>query len=240
MVGRYTYSLLEANPVPRRENPVKELREKQIKEAALRLFSERGFHNTTITQIAEAADLGKGTIYWYWKSKEDLAYSLVSDMLGDFLALIEEARDAEGAVAERFATLVSKVAELYYRETDYLRLLWKFRVDRSYIFSEEYREKVASYYLRMRNALESLIEEGVRKGEFREVDPKRMAFILLGVAEGLELEWLENEEELSMRDALREAMDMVFTSLRRELVDESAGSTAMKENAAPRFQRAEK
>lgn len=212
MVGRYCQGK-GIKAVARRENPVKELRERQIKEAALRLFSEQGFHNTTITQIAEAAELGKGTIYWYWRSKEDLAYSLVSDMLGDFLALIEEARDSHGPVAGRFAALVEKVTELYYRETDYLRLLWKFRVDRGYIFSEEYREKVTSYYLRMRKALESLIAEGIEKGEFKEVDPGRMAFILLGVAEGLELEWLENEEEFSMREALRETMGMVFASL---------------------------
>ncbi len=197
----------------RRENPVKEIREKQIKEAALRLFSEKGFHNTTITQIADAADLGKGTIYWYWKSKEELAFSLVSDMLRDFLALIEDARDGEGPVVDRFESLVSRVAELYYRETDYLRLLWKFRVDRSYIFSEDYTEKVASYYARMRKALEDMLEAGMRNGEFREIDPKRTAFILLGIAEGLELEWLENEEELSMRDALIEVMGMLLSSI---------------------------
>lgn len=200
----------------RRENPVKELREKQIKEAALRLFSEKGFHNTTVTQIAEAADLGKGTIYWYWKSKEELAFSLVSDMLHDFALLIEAARDAEGPVVARFKDLVAKVAELYYQETEYLRLLWKFRVDRSYIFSEEYTEQVASYYLRMRKALEGMIEEGIAGGELQEVDPKRAAFILLGIVEGLELEWLENEEELSMRDALVEIMNIVIAGISRE------------------------
>jgi len=199
----------------RRENPVKEIREKQIKEAALKLFSEKGFHNTTVTQIAEAADLGKGTIYWYWKSKEDLAFSLVSDMLHDFALLIEAARDAGGPVVARFENLVARVAELYYRETDYLRLLWKFRVDRSYIFSAEYTEKVASYYVRMRKALEHMIEEGIANGELIEVDPKRTAFILLGIVEGLELEWLENEEELSMRDALVEIMNIVIAGISR-------------------------
>ena len=197
----------------RRANPVKELREKQIKEAALKLFSEKGFHNTTITQISEAADLGKGTIYWYWKSKEELAFSLVEEMLRDFLALIEKARDAEGPAAERFERMVTEVAELYYRETEYLRLLWKFRVDRSYIFSEDYTSRVASYYVRMREALETMLEQGIRGGEFRKMDSKRTAFILLGIAEGLELEWLENEEELSMREALVEAMGMVFSSI---------------------------
>lgn len=197
----------------RRENPVKELREKQIKEAALKLFSEKGFHNTTIAQIAEAADLGKGTIYWYWKSKEELAFSLVEDMLRDFVRLIEEARDEGGPASERFERMVSGVAELYYRETEYLRLLWKFRVDRSYIFSEDYTDRVASYYMRMRRALEDMLEQGVRDGEFREMDTQRMAFILLGIAEGLELEWLENEEEFSMRDALLEIMGIVIAGI---------------------------
>jgi AcrR family transcriptional regulator len=199
----------------KRNNPVKEIREKQIKEAALRLFSEKGFHNTTVTQIADEAELGKGTIYWYWKSKEDLAFSLVSDMLDDFVMLIEGARDAEGPVIARLESLVEKVAELYYQETEYLRLLWKFRVDRSYIFSEEYTSRVASYYLRMRKALEGMIEEGIGNGELRRLDPKRMAFIFLGIVEGLELEWLENEDELSMRDALVEAMGIVIAGVAR-------------------------
>ncbi len=197
----------------RRENPVKELREKQIKEAALRLFSEKGFHNTTITQIAEAADLGKGTIYWYWKSKEELAFSLVEEMLADFVRLIEGARDGEGTAVEKFQGLVAAVAQLYERETDYLRLLWKFRVDRSYIFSEDYTRRVASYYLRMRKALETMIEEGMNSGELRRMDPRRMAFIFLGIAEGLELEWLENEDEFSMRDALPEIMGIVIAGI---------------------------
>jgi AcrR family transcriptional regulator len=197
----------------RRENPVKELRENQIKEAALKLFSEKGFHNTTITQISQAADLGKGTIYWYWKSKEELAFSLVEDMLKDFVRLIEGARDGTGPVRGRFERMVEEVAELYYRETEYLRLLWKFRVDRSLIFNEDYTDKVASYYVRMRRALEDMLQQGIRDGEFREMNTGRMAFILLGIAEGLELEWLENEEELSMREALIEIMGIVFASI---------------------------
>lgn len=201
--------------MPSRPNPVKELRERQIKEAALRLFSEKGFHNTTITQIAGAADLGKGTIYWYWRSKEALAFSLVEEMLADFLSNIERARDGEGPVIERFERLVAEVAELYYRETEYLRLLWKFRVDRSYIFNEEYTRRVTSYYVRMREALESLLEQGMESGELRVMDSKRMAFIILGIAEGLELEWLENEEELSMREALVEVMEILFSNLRK-------------------------
>lgn len=190
--------------------------EQSIKEAALKLFSEKGFYSTSTRELTEAAGVSKGTLYWHWKSKEEVAFSLVSDMLGDFLELIERARDEKGPVIERMERLAAAVAELYYEETDYLRLLWKFRADRHYIFSPDYTEKVTSYYLRIRKGLESLVEQGMKSGEFRKVDSKQMAFIILGITEGLEVEWLENEAEFSMRDALEVTMGMLFASLRKK------------------------
>lgn len=193
--------------------PERAANEQAIKEAALKLFSEKGFYSTSTRELAEAAGVSKGTLYWHWKNKEEIAFSLVSDMLGDFLELIESARDKKGPVIERMGRLAAAVGELYYEETDYLRLLWKFRADRHYIFSPDYTEKVASYYVRMRKALESLVEQGMKSGEFRKVDAGQMAFIILGITEGLEVEWLENEAEFSMRDALEVTMGMLFTSL---------------------------
>jgi AcrR family transcriptional regulator len=190
--------------------------EQAIKKAALKLFSEKGFYATSTRELTEAAGVSKGTLYWYWKSKEEVAFSLVSDMLGDFLELVERARDEKGPVINRMERLAGAVGELYYKETDYLRLLWKFRADRHYIFSRDYTEKVTSYYVRIRKGLESLVEQGMKSGEFRKVDSKQMAFIILGITEGLEVEWLENEAELSMRDALEQTMEMLFTSLRKQ------------------------
>lgn len=190
--------------------------EQSIKKAALKLFSEKGFYSTSTRELTEAAGVSKGTLYWHWKSKEEVAFSLVSDMLGDFLELIERARDEKGPVIERMERMVAAVAELYYKETDYLRLLWKFRADRHYIFSPDYTEKVTSYYVRIRKGLESLVEQGMKSGEFRKVDSKQMAFIILGVTEGLEVEWLENEAEFSLREAFEVTMGMLSTSLRKK------------------------
>lgn len=193
--------------------------ERAIKAAALKLFSEKGFYSTSTRDITEAAGVSKGTLYWYYRGKEEIAFSLVSDMLGDFLALIERVRDEAGPVLGRFERLMSAVVDLYYEETDHLRLLWKFRADRSFIFSQDYTEKVTSYYARMRSALESLMEQGVTNGEFRRIDPKQMAFILLGITEGLEVEWLENEEDFSMKEAMETVMGMVLANL----ADKQAG-----------------
>lgn len=189
--------------------------EHAIKKAALRLFSEKGFHMTSTNDITRAAGVSKGTLYWYYKSKEFIAYSLASDMLEDFLKLIEKARDGDGPVLQRFEQLVREVGSLYYKEIEYLRLLWKVRFERRYIFKEEYTEKVTSYYVSIRKAIESLIRQGIKSGEFRKVNTKRMSFILLGVAEGLEVEWLENIDELSMDDALQEIMSIIIQYLKK-------------------------
>jgi len=199
-----------------RTNPVKETRKKQIKDAALKLFSEKGFHNTTMAEIALAAGVGKGTLYWYWKSKEELAFSLVSDMLSAFLALIEETRDCEGNIIKRLEKLAQRVADLYQQEKEYCRLLLKFRADRHYTFNPEYIEQVMSYYVRMRSAIASLIEQGIKSGEFRNVDSQFMAFIILGIVEGLELEWLENEKEFSMHKGLETVLVFLKMGLQKQ------------------------
>lgn len=193
----------------RRANPVKEIRENQIREAALKLFSRKGFHNTTITDISEAAGLGKGTIYWYWKSKEELAFSLVEDMLYAFVDLLEKAVRWEGGFREKFDRLLEEVTKLYHLEKEHCRLLWKFRADRHYIFDQEYVRKVTSYYLRMRKAIAALVKEGMEEGALRKMDPDRLALAMLGIAEGLELEWLENEEDFDIGEGLR----LVFRAL---------------------------
>ncbi len=189
--------------------------EQALKAAALKLFSEKGFFNATTRDLSEATGLSKGVLYWHFSSKEEIAFSLISDMLRDFLERIEQARDEQGPVVERFRRLAADVAELYYTETDYLRLLWKFRADRRFIFSEEYNGTVMSYYRRMRETLQDLIRQGIEQGELKKVDPKKLSFIFLGVTEGLEVEWLENEEEFSMREALPETLDMILESIKR-------------------------
>jgi len=69
------------------ERPVeKAATEQAIKVAALKLFSEKGFYSTSTRDLTEAAGVSKGTLYWHYGSKEEVAFSLVSDMLGDFLS----------------------------------------------------------------------------------------------------------------------------------------------------------
>ncbi len=194
---------------------VRASKEAAIKLAALKFFSEKGFHTATTSEITEAAGIAKGTLYWYFRTKEDLAFALVSDMLSAFLQVVEDIRDSEGPVADKFRELARQVADLYLEEKDYCRLLWKFRADRHYIFSSDYQERVARYYDDLIGALTDMLNQGIKNGEFRKMDSRHWAFITLGITEGLELEWLENEDDFDMGKAFTEMMDVLLTKWKK-------------------------
>ena len=158
-IDRTVSLVIRGKGMKKRENKNKEFQINRIKEAALQLFSAKGFHNTTMSEISELADMGKGTIYWYWSSKEELAFSLASDMLTAFLNLVEHAKGDKSPIFSRLKWLSKEVVNLYGREKDYCRLLLKFRADRHYTFSPEYVEHVTTCYSRIREGLADIITQ---------------------------------------------------------------------------------
>ncbi|MBC7228798.1 MAG: TetR/AcrR family transcriptional regulator [Actinobacteria bacterium] len=190
-----------------RKNPVKDEREQAFKQAALRLFSTRGYHKTTMQEIALEAGFGKGTLYWYWRSKEELYFALVQESHDHFVGLVRQAADMEGTAMEKLAWLGRETAELHYRERDYTKLSWKMRAEELETFSPEYVERMRANNAQTKRELQRIIEQGIEEGVLPPVDPYYLACMLLGLVEGMEIQWLEEPDSFD----LREAMEMVLS-----------------------------
>jgi AcrR family transcriptional regulator len=83
-----------------------------IVEAALRLFDERGFEQTTIADIAEAADIAPRTFFGYFPSKEDVVFAGFTEFFGQFSERIVERDEGESAIDALRAWFVEHVDEL--------------------------------------------------------------------------------------------------------------------------------
>ena len=92
-------------------NDVSEVRKNQILEAAIKIFSEKGIHKARMSDIAEASGLSKGSLYWYFDSKDSMLLSLMKRVfepeLNDFSALLSDQRSAE----ERLDLYIDRVAD---------------------------------------------------------------------------------------------------------------------------------
>lgn len=208
-----------AKSLGKRRNLAKDQRELEIKEAALKIFATKGYHRTTMAEIAMEAGYGKGTIYWYWKSKEQLYFALISDLHDEILSLVDEAGTAEGSALEKIKNLADGMIETYYRNREYCKLSWRMRAEELQAFSPEYVEALHNYVMRTRQALETLLKQASEEGYFRGTDPYYLSCIILGMVEGMEIQWLEDQSTFD----LRRGMDMALELL-ANLVPGSGGS----------------
>lgn len=114
---------------------------RQIKEKSAELFFKRGFDKTSIADIAEALQIEKATLYHYIKSKDELLFLLLEDLLGKLISLSEPyarksgnltVKDLRQYLLEQVRTFLShqKLAVVYFRDRRALVGEWKERVER--------------------------------------------------------------------------------------------------------------
>lgn len=191
-----------------RKNPAKDEREAAFKQAALKVFSSKGYHKTTMSEVAMEAGFGKGTLYWYWNSKEELYFALVEESHREFMALVREAAKREGSALEKLLWLGNEVTDLHYRHRDYTKLSWKMRAEEAEAFSPEYVERLHRNSGEIREKLAEIIAQGIKEGLLPQVDPYYLGCMLLGLMEGMEIQWLEDPDSFDLRTAMQIAMQL--------------------------------
>ena len=158
-------------------------RRAQIIEAALACFVREGYNNTTMDDIVAESGLSKGSLYWYFKSKDDLfAAALMSvfvDVGQEAVAALEQcttASDKMRAVA-RTATGFSRAAEGF------------FNLFLEFWASSPRRDEASQLWVGLlaqyKDVVVEIIERGVENGEFKPVDAEQLAWAMMAAYDGL-------------------------------------------------------
>jgi len=157
-----------------------ENKKRLILQVANAVFAEKGFQEATISQIARKANIAEGSIYDYFKNKEDLLFSIPEERMESFLSgLQEHLKGIQGAL-EKLRKLIWYHLDFYERNQDYTRILLldlrqnpRFNQSRAYGMIRQYSGMI----LRM-------IEEGKKEGSIRkEVDSYILRDLILGAIE---------------------------------------------------------
>ncbi|MDD5646267.1 MAG: helix-turn-helix domain containing protein, partial [Candidatus Bipolaricaulis sp.] len=98
-------------------------KKEQIRKAALAVFSRRGFHETTVAEIAEEAGIAKGTIYLYYPSKEEILIGILRRYTDGMLDFVDGLIDSALSVPDILAAFVRKQTELMRDEPDLIGIL---------------------------------------------------------------------------------------------------------------------
>ena len=170
---------------PKSAEQFEEIRQKsteKIKEVALELFSQRGFHNTTISQIAKEAGISKGLMYNYFGSKEALLHAIVSEAVSEFEHLTSTLLSQEGSASEKLAMMTDMAIEVVSSDLKHWRLLTSLSLQTDVI--EQLKE-----VLRLKSEQAIALTEALFKQMGFE-DPRKEAFIYGALMDGMMLHYV--------------------------------------------------
>jgi AcrR family transcriptional regulator len=179
-----------------------------ILEVAVRLFSERGFHGTTIREIAEAAGMLSGSLYAHIQTKEDLLYEVVMQAADRFMGAIAPLVSAELPAAEKLRQAMIAHAEVVAASRAHATVFmheWK-------ALSPDRRAEVAARRKAYEAQLGQILQEGVQRGEFYLID-ERMARLLILSAVNWLYEWYDPTGPLTPADVAERYWRLVLDGL---------------------------
>ena len=167
--------------------PVPEGKRERILEAAIKVFAAEGFYNAKVSQIAHEAGVADGTIYLYFKSKDDLLINLFEDRMERVNANLREAIETESTAVARLRRIVKLHLELVEQNRDMAEVI-SVELRQSSKFIREYSNPKFAEFLR---TIAGAVVEGQRTGELRTgIDPYVFARALFGALDEIALAWL--------------------------------------------------
>jgi TetR/AcrR family fatty acid metabolism transcriptional regulator len=168
-----------------------------ILEAAQHVFAESGFHTSTMDAVADAAGVAKGTIYLYFKSKNELLTELMDDRTNKLTRMLVEGVEAESDVHGKLKALIVAHFDFYAQEREFMLLLSR----QLGLLSPELATRVVQGTAFLTGLTQSIIEEGVSAGAVsRSFDPARLTYALLGMVHAVAYQWLASGMRANAED----------------------------------------
>jgi AcrR family transcriptional regulator len=181
-------------------------REDQVRAAALRLFKEKGYHATSMRDIAAAVGINKGSLYSYIKSKEDLLVPVFEQAQGVLLSEIEQiSGDASLSPTERLKRAIHAHVMAVADNLDILTVYlseWRQLGTESLATNRDQRAHYSYLF-------HQILRDGVATGEFREMDTRIVMLGMIGMCNYL-FRWYRPDGRLTPDQIADELIEMVM------------------------------
>ena len=163
-------------------------KKQEILRSAAAVLAEKGYHGTTMEEIAANILMTKGSMYYYFKNKDDLIYHCHQMIMEMSLERVEEAANSDLDPVEKQKMAIRGHILLATEEKSMFNIM-----DKPYQkFSDEQLAEVLELRRNYSHYYDRIINEGIEKGVFETVDTKMIRFIILGALNGTFL-WFSQE-----------------------------------------------
>lgn len=183
-------------------------RKTQILNAAEGVFTEKGFEEARMDDIADETGLSKGTLYLYFKSKDDLIIAILDRMFQREFKQLENLNLTEPSAVDA----IWKITDLLTKEIlGLLRLIPIVYQFLALAFRHKYVQLALKKYInRYLDILEPIIQRGIDSGEFRPVDAREVAVAMGAMIEGTLLLWVYDKSIIDPEHHIHSGMKLLL------------------------------
>ncbi len=193
------------------ENLPKKERQSQIMEAAMKVFTKKGFSSARMDDIVRESGLSKGAIYHHYEGKKDIFLALIdhweTQTFPDFYSRNDKVRSASDTLRD-FANEIIKVFKsrsyVFHAEVEFWSLSNQ---------DDEVRKRSQELYEKIINLFELVINKGIREKEFIQVDSRMTAIYILSVFQGINWFCIFNDKKLKAENYISYSIEMIISGL---------------------------
>jgi len=197
----------------------KEEKKKQILLKAMQVFSKKGLKNSRMIDIARAADIGKGTIYEYFRNRDEILSEAYYLIMGDMENRINESLDSLTHPEDKIKTVIKVTFDTVMAlSPDLIQIFLDF-------WSEGIRHRkktgekiydLDAAYIEYRQMLAGILDDGIHDACFRPMDTTSVASTIMGIIDGLLLQVIMDFRALDRDKITDEVIDLVLFGIRKK------------------------
>ncbi|UTL71582.1 fatty acid metabolism transcriptional regulator FadR [Bacillus halotolerans] len=182
----------------------------QIIDAAVEVIAENGYHQSQVSKIAKQAGVADGTIYLYFKNKEDILISLFKEKMGQFIERMEEDIKEKATAKEKLALVISKHFSLLAGDHN-LAIVTQLELRQSNLEPRQKINEILKGYL---NILDGILTEGIQSGELKEgLDVRLARQMIFGTIDETVTTWVMNDQKYDLAALSDSVLELLVSGI---------------------------
>ncbi|MFF5994396.1 TetR/AcrR family transcriptional regulator [Lysinibacillus sp. KU-BSD001] len=184
---------------------------KQIIDAAVIAIAENGYHQAQVSKIAKQAGVADGTIYLYFKNKEDILISIFNEKMGLFVEKLQDIIKSGNSSSEKLAQMIENHFEVLANDR-HLATVTQLELRQS---NKELRLKINAILKEYLMLLDQILIEGMLSGEFNPTMDVRLARqMVFGTVDEITTTWVMNEYRYDLLALSPKVAQLVLNGLK--------------------------
>lgn len=180
---------------------------------AVKVFARKGFHASKMQDIADAAGIGKGTIYEYFKTKDELFLAVYDKWMDDYEAAMNKAVESHSNPVTTADAIIDTAIEFYEAHAEHAAILLEFWAHALRSDDTHFLERICQMKTKLAEIGSSITKKLIKLKAFTEVDVESFARLELGISDGIFLQWILDGKSYPLRDAYKFRQSVIGAGL---------------------------